>query len=186
MSDDGPEAPGLRGGLGSPISSCSAKVVLKQAIHRRRNVFDSSCLCIQHFYPEFDADPSTLLSSTIRALVVSAQYPPQLRYILVIIQESGGNHSSSMHYFISNLAPLVTLFFKLFRRSTCTFDELGSWRRKCDRDYEGGTNNGSHLRLLHTFLSAIKTPHRRHPRHSFYASLYALLHFRYHPTPTQM
>ncbi|KIK53580.1 hypothetical protein GYMLUDRAFT_250285 [Collybiopsis luxurians FD-317 M1] len=37
-----------------------------------------------HFYPEFNADPSTLLSSTIRALVVSAQYPPRLRYIFII------------------------------------------------------------------------------------------------------
>ncbi|KIK53575.1 hypothetical protein GYMLUDRAFT_927294 [Collybiopsis luxurians FD-317 M1] len=92
------------GGMASRISSRSAKVgaftclfqrscfslnslvVLKQAIHRRRNVFDSSCRRIQHFYPEFNTDPLTLLSSTIRALVFSAQSPPRLRYILVIVE----------------------------------------------------------------------------------------------------
>ncbi|KIK53562.1 hypothetical protein GYMLUDRAFT_250266 [Collybiopsis luxurians FD-317 M1] len=90
------------GGLASPISShkigafiitclfqrsrflLKPLVILRQVILRRRNMFDFSCLCIQHFYPEFNADPSTLLSSTIRALVVSAQYPPRLRYIHII------------------------------------------------------------------------------------------------------
>ncbi|KIK53601.1 hypothetical protein GYMLUDRAFT_927518 [Collybiopsis luxurians FD-317 M1] len=92
------------GGMASRISSRSAKVgaftslfqrscfslnplvELKQVIHRRQNMFDSSCLCIEHFYPEFNPDPSTLPSSTIRALVFSAQYPPWLRYILVIVE----------------------------------------------------------------------------------------------------
>ncbi|KIK53602.1 hypothetical protein GYMLUDRAFT_49278 [Collybiopsis luxurians FD-317 M1] len=86
-----------------------------------------------------------------------------------------------MHSFIGNLAPLVTLFFKLFPRSTWTLDELGNWRRKCNWVCQGGTNNNSHLCLLDTLLSAIKRPHRRHPRHYFYASLYALLAFPLSP-----
>ncbi|KIK53557.1 hypothetical protein GYMLUDRAFT_927097 [Collybiopsis luxurians FD-317 M1] len=90
------------GGSGSPISSRSVSklmrllayfnisfnslVVLKQIIQRRWNMFDPCCRRIQHFYPQFNADPSTLLSSTIRALVVSAQYSPRLQYILILIE----------------------------------------------------------------------------------------------------
>ncbi|KIK50567.1 hypothetical protein GYMLUDRAFT_252862 [Collybiopsis luxurians FD-317 M1] len=83
----------------------------------------------QCLHSTFNTDSSTFLHSTIHILVLCTQYPPQLRYILVLI-ETPSILQSPFHspaysgigrkfmaleriYLIGHLAPLVPLFFEL-------------------------------------------------------------------------